>query len=401
MNFHTLLTSTVVILLGFAQVPAHAQKNYGPGVTDTEIKIGNTAAYSGPASVYSVGAKAIKSYFDKINDEGGINGRKLNFISLDDGFNPAKTVEQTRKLVEVDQVLMVVQPLGTAPVTAVHKYMNSKKVPQLFVGSGASKWGDPRNYPWTMGFIPDYVTEAKIVAKYIAKHKPDGKIGVLYQNDDLGRDFNRGLAEGLGARAATMLVAKVSYEITDPTVDSQIVALKDAGVDVLVTAALGKFASQSIKKVNELGWRPMHYLINASSSVGSVLKPAGLGNSVGIISSSYMKDPSDPQWQKTKELEDYMAWMKRYYPAADPNDWLVAWGYSAAQATVEVVRKAGNELTRENIMKQAANLDLALPMLLPGIRVKTSPDDYFPIDQMKIMTFNGTTWELAGEIFQR
>lgn len=388
--------------LAFAMcTTAVAQKEYSPGATDTEIKIGNTAAYSGPASAYSAGAKAIKAYFDKINDEGGINGRKLSFISLDDGYNPAKTVEHTRRLVERDKVLMIVQPLGTAPVSAVHKYMNVKKVPQLFIGSGASKWGDPENFPYTMGFIPDYQTEAKLFAQYILDNKPDAKIAVFYQNDDLGKDYNKGLEIGLGDRAKDMIVARASYEQSDPTIDSQIISLKASGADTLLNASIGKFASQSIKKAAEIDWHPLQYLTNSSSSIGAVLAPAGLENAKGILSANFLRDPTDPQWQTGKEYDDYVAWLKKYNPDADIQDWLVVWGYTAAQTIVEVIKQAGDKLTHDNIMAQAANLDINLPMLLPGVNVKTAPDDYYPIERMRFMKFNGKTWELFGDVYGR
>jgi branched-chain amino acid transport system substrate-binding protein len=380
---------------------AFAQKKYDPGASDTEIKIGNTSPYSGPLSAASSGAKAMKAYFDKINDEGGINGRKIVFLSLDDGYNPPKTVEQTRKLVEQEQVLMIVQPVGTAPVSAVQKYMNAKKVPQLFVASGARKWGDPKNFPYSMGFTPDYQTEALAFAEYLLENKPDAKIAVFHQNDDLGKEYLRGLEEGLGAKAKSMIVARASYEFTDPTIDSQIIALKASGADTLLNVSLGKFASQSIRKVAELGWKPTQYLIYGSSSIGGVLTPAGTENAVGILSGSVFRDPADPQWQKGKEYEDFLVWARKYNPNADLKDWLVVWGYTVAQTAVQVIRQAGDNLTHENIMKQAASLDLTLPMLLPGVNVKTSADDYFPVERMKMMRFNGTHWELFGKVYGR
>lgn len=380
---------------------AFAQKKYDPGASDTEIKIGNTSPYSGPLSAVSSGAKAMKAYFDKINDEGGVNGRKIVFLSLDDGYNPPKTVEQTRKLVEQEQVLMIVQPVGTAPVSAVQKYMNAKRVPQLFVASGARKWGDPKNFPYSMGFTPDYQTEARAFAEYLLESKPDAKIAVFHQNDDLGKEYLRGLEEGLGEKSKSMIVARASYEFTDPTIDSQIIALKASGADTLLNVSLGKFASQSIRKVAELGWKPTQYLIYGSSSIGGVLTPAGTENAVGILSGSVFRDPSDPQWQKGKEYEDFLAWARKYNPNADLKDWLVVWGYTVAQTAVQVIRQSGDNLTHENIMKQAASLDLPLPMLLPGVNVKTGADDYFPVERIKMMRFNGTHWQLFGKVYGR
>jgi branched-chain amino acid transport system substrate-binding protein len=383
------------------QTAAFAQKKYDAGASDTEIRIGNTTPYSGPVSASSSGAKAMKAYFDKINDEGGINGRKVVFVSLDDGYNPPKTVEQTRKLVEQEQVLLIVQPVGTAPVSAVQKYMNAKRVPQLFVASGARKWGDAKNFPYSMGFTPDYQTEARAFAEYLLENKPNARIAVFHQNDDLGKEYLRGLEDGLGARAKSMIVARASYEFTDPTIDSQIIALKASGADTLLNVSLGKFASLAIRKVAELGWKPTHYLINGASSIGGVLTPAGTDNAVGILSANVFRDPSDPQWQKGKEYDDFMAWVRKYHPTADLKDWLVVWGYTVAQTTVQVIRQAGDDLTHENIMKQASSLDLTLPMLLPGVNVKTGADDYFPVERLKMMRFNGTHWELFGKVYGR
>lgn len=384
-----------------AHTAAFAQKKYDPGASDTEIKIGNTAPYSGALSSASSGPKAMKAYFDKVNDEGGINGRKIVFVSLDDGYNPPKTVEQTRKLVEQEQALMIVASIGSPTSAAVQKYMNAKKVPQLFVASGTRKWGDPKAFPYSMGFTPDYYSEARIFAQYLLENKPAAKIAVFHQNDDVGKEFLAGLEEGLGAKAKSMIVGRASYEFTDPTIDSQIIALKASGADTLLNVSFGKFASQAIRKTAELGWKPTHYLINASSSIGGVLQPAGLDSAVGLISANFFRDASDPQWQKGKEYEDFVAWARKYNPSADLKDWLVVWGYTVAQATVQVIRQAGDNLTHENIMKQAASLDVALPMLLPGISVTTSADDYFPLERMKMMRFNGTYWELFGKVYGR
>ncbi|MGE0724265.1 MAG: ABC transporter substrate-binding protein [Alphaproteobacteria bacterium] len=394
------LHKAVPIALGLALMaaPAMAQKKYGPGASDTEIKIGNTNPYSGPASAYGTIGKSIANYFKKVNDEGGINGRKINFITLDDGYSPPKTVEQIRRLVEQDQVLAIFQPLGTPPNSAIHKYMNAKKVPQLFVATGATKWGDPKNFPWTIGWQPNYQTEAKIYAKYILTNKPDAKIAVLYQNDDYGKDYLHGFKDGLGAKAKTMIVAEASYEVTDPTVDSQIVTLKSSGADVFFNITTPKFAAQAIRKAYDIDWKPLHFLNNVSNSVGSVLTPAGLEKSVGIISSAYLKDPTDPQWKDDKAFQDWLAWMKKYNSDANVNDTFTVYGYSVAQTLVEVLKQCKDDLTRENVMKQAANLkNVTVPMLLPGVTINTGPNDFYPIEQMQLMKFNGKTWDLFGQ----
>jgi branched-chain amino acid transport system substrate-binding protein len=376
-----------------------AAGQYGPGVNDTEIKIGNTMPYSGPASAYGVIGKSEAAYFAMINDQGGVNGRKINFISRDDGYSPPKTVELVRKLVEEDQVLLMFEPLGTPPNTAIQGYLNDNKVPQLFVATGADKWNDPKQHPWTMGWQPSYRVEARIYARYILKNIPDAKIAVLYQNDDFGKDYIIGLREGLGDKADKMIVATKTYETTDPTVDSQIVALQGSGGDVLLTAAIPKFAAQAIRKVYDIGWKPTHFLSNVSISVASVMKPAGFEKSVDIISAAYGKDPTDPQWQDTPEYKEWLAWMKKYNSSANVADVLAAYGYNAACTMVAVLKASGDNLTRENIMKQAANIhDLKLPMLLPGIAVSTSADDFAPIKQMQLQKFDGTTWKLFGEV---
>jgi ABC-type branched-subunit amino acid transport system substrate-binding protein len=376
-----------------------AQKKYDTGATDTEIKIGDTKPYSGPASAYGTIGKAIAAYFDKVNAEGGVNGRKIKFISLDDGYNPAKTVEQVRKLVEEDEVLFVFNPLGTPSNTAIHKYMNQKKVPQLFVATGATKWGDPKNFPWTMGWQPNYQTEGKIYAAHILETNPNAKIGVLYQNDDYGKDYLKGLEDGLGDKAKTMIVSKVSYEVTDPTVDSQMVSLKASGADTFFNVTTPKFAAQAIKKAAEIGWKPAHYLNNVSSSVGSVLTPAGLDNSVGIITTQYGKDPTDPQWANDKGMQDWKAWMAKYYPSGDLKDASNVYGYSVAMTVVQVLKQCGDNLTRENVMKQAASLNMELPLSLPGINVKTSPNDFYPIEREQLARFDGKTWKLFGKVY--
>ena len=382
-------------------LPAMAQKKYDPGATDKEIKLGHIVPYSGPASAYGAIGRALAAYFAKVNAEGGVNGRQIKFISLDDGYNPAKTVEQTRKLVEEEEVLLLFQTLGTPPNTAIHKYMNSKKVPQLFVATGATIWGDYKNFPWTMGWQPNYQSEAKVYAAHILETKPNAKIAVLYQNDDYGKDYLKGFEDGLGDKAKTMIVARATYEVTDPTVDSQMVSLKASGADVFFNITTPKFGAQAIKKAAELGWKPLHYLNSVSSSVAAVLTPAGLEASTGLITAGYIKDPTDPQFQKGKEWDDWVAWMKQYHPQGALNDNFNVYGYSVGQTLVQVLKQAGDNLTRENIMKQAANLNMNLPMLLPGVNIKTAPDDFYPIEREQLMRFNGKTWELFGKVYGR
>jgi branched-chain amino acid transport system substrate-binding protein len=378
---------------------AFAAGQYGPGVSDTEIKIGNTMPYSGPASAYGAIGKAEAAYFTMINEQGGINGRKINFISRDDGYSPPKAVELVRQLVEQDQVLFLFQTLGTPSNTAIQGYLNDNKVPQLFVATGADKWNDPKNHPWTMGWQPSYRVEARIYARYILKNLPDAKIAVLYQNDDFGKDYLIGLREGLGAKADKMIVATQSYETTDPTVDSQVASLQGSGADVLLTAATPKFAAQAIRKVFDIGWKPTHFLTNVSISVKAVLQPAGPEKGVGIISAGYLKEPTDPQWKNTPEYNEWLDWMKKYNSSANVADGNNVYGYTVSQTMVDVLKAAGNNLTRENIMKQAANIHSEkLPMLLPGITVSTSPTDFAPIKQMQLEKFDGTTWQLFGEV---
>jgi len=380
---------------------ALAQKKYDPGANDKEIKIGGISPYSGPASAYGAIGKSISAYFDKINAEGGINGRMIKFISLDDGYNPAKTVEQARKLVEQEEVLILFQPLGTPPNSAIHKYMNDKKVPHLFVATGATKWGDPKGFPWTMGWQPNYQSESKVFAAHILDTKPNAKIAILYQNDDYGKDYLKGFEDGLGDKAKTMIVSKVTYEVTDPTVDSQMVTLKATGADTFFNITTPKFAAQAIKKAAEIGWKPTHYLNSVSASVGNVMIPAGAENGIGIFTASYLKDPTDPQFQKGKEWDDWLAWMKKYQPSADLKDVNNVYGYTVAQGLVQVLKQAGDNLTHENIMKQAASLDMNLPMLLPGVNVKTGPDDFFPIEREQLAKFDGKTWVLFGKVYGR
>ena len=380
---------------------ALAQKKYDTGATDKEIKIGGIHPYSGPASAYGAIGKAISAYFAKVNDEGGINGRKVNFIALDDGYNPAKTVEQARKLVEEEEVLLVFNPLGTPPNSAIHKYMNTKKTPHLFLATGATKWGDPKNFPWTMGWQPNYQSESKVFAAHLLDTKPNAKVAILYQNDDYGKDYLKGFEDGLGDKAQSMIVSKISYEVTDPTIDSQMVSLKASGADTFFNITTPKFAAQAIKKAAEIGWKPTHYLNSVSASVGSVMNPAGPENGVGIFTASYIKDPTDPQFQKGKEWDDWLAWMKKYNTAGDLKDVNAVYGYTVAQGLVQVLKQAGDNLTRENIMKQAASLDMQLPMLLPGVNVKTGPDDFYPIEREQLARFDGKTWQLFGKVYGR
>jgi branched-chain amino acid transport system substrate-binding protein len=401
MKLQTLKLLAVCVALSTAGTLALAQKKYDPGATDKEIKVGHLNPYSGPASAYGAIGKAIGAYFDKVNAEGGINGRMVKFISLDDGYNPAKTVEQTRKLVEEDEVLLIFQPLGTPSNSAIHKYMNTKKVPQLFVATGATKWGDPKNFPYTMGWQPPYAAEGRIYAQHILETKPNAKIGILYQNDDYGKDYLKGFEDGLGDKAKSMIVSKVTYEVTDPTVDSQMVTLKASGADTFFNITTPKFAAQAIKKAAEIGWKPTHYLNNVSVSVSSVMTPAGVENGIGIFTASYIKDPNDPQFQKGKEWDDWVAWMKKYHPSGSMTDNFNVYGYTVAQTLAQVLKQAGDNLTRDNVMKQAASLDMTLPMLLPGVNVKTGPDDFFPIERVRLSRFDGKTWILFGKVYGR
>jgi ABC-type branched-subunit amino acid transport system substrate-binding protein len=378
---------------------ALAQKKYDTGATDTEIKIGNIMPYSGPASAYGVIGKTEAAYFKKINDAGGINGRKINFISYDDGYSPPKTVEQARKLVESDEVLFVFNSLGTPPNSAIHKYMNSKKVPQLFVATGATKWNDPKDFPWTMGWQPNYQSETQIYAKYILKEKPGAKIAVLFQNDDYGKDYLKGLKDGLGAKAASMIIAEESFETTEPTVDNHIVKLKATGADIFVNISTPKFAAQAIKKMSEVGWKPLHFLNNVAASVGSVIKPAGYENSQDIISAAYLKDASDPQWDNDPGMKEFYAFLAKDFPEGNKLDGSVVVGYGVSQTLVKVLQMCGDNLTRENIMKQAASLkDFRTEVLLPGIKINTGPDDFAPISQLQLMRFKGEKWDLFGDV---
>ena len=393
------IASAALIVLAASSSGALAQKKYDTGATDTEIKIGNIMPYSGPASAYGVIGKTEEAYFKKINAEGGINGRKINFISYDDGYSPPKTVEQARKLVESDEVLLIFNSLGTPPNSAIHKYMNAKKVPQLFVATGATKWNDPKDFPWTMGWQPSYQSETQIYAKYILKEKPNAKIAVLYQNDDYGKDYLKGLKDGLGAKAASMIVAEESYETTEPSVDSHIVKLKSSGADIFVNISTPKFAAQAIKKMAEIGWTPLHFLNNVSASVGSVIKPAGFQNAQGIISAAYLKDPSDPQWDNDAGMKEFLTFLEKDFPEGNKLDASVVVGFGVTQTLIQVLKQCGDNLTRENIMKQAANLkDFRTEVLLPGIKINTSATDFAPISQLQLMKFTGERWVLFGDI---
>jgi branched-chain amino acid transport system substrate-binding protein len=380
-------------------LPAYADKKYDAGASDSEIKIGNTNPYSGPASSYSVVGKTEAAFFKMINEQGGINGRKINFISYDDGYSPPKTVEQVRKLVESDGVLFLFNTLGTPTNSAIHKYVNQKKVPHLFIASGATKWGDPKNFPWSIGWQPNYQSEGQIYASYITANHANGKIAVLYQNDDYGKDYLKGLKDGLGDKGKSMIVAEAPYETTDPTVDSQVVSLKSSGADVFVNITIPKFAAQAIRKVAEIGWSPVHILNSVSNTVGGTLQPAGLENAKGLISDFYLKDPTDPTWQNDAAFKQWSAFMDQYYPDGDKTNNNIVYAYSVAQSLVEVLKRCGDDLTRDNIMKQAASVkDLELPMLLPGIKLNTSPTDFFPVKQVQMARFNGERWELFGPV---
>jgi branched-chain amino acid transport system substrate-binding protein len=377
---------------------ANAQKKYGPGVSDTEIILGQTMPYSGPASAYGTIGKADAAYIAMINDQGGVNGRKIKLISLDDGYSPPRTVEQMRKLVEDDHVLLDFNSLGTPTNSAIQRYLNQHKVPQLFVATGATKWGDPKHFPWTMGWQPTYQTEGRIFATYILQTKPDAKIGVLYQDDDYGKDYVKGLEEGLGGKAAKMIVKELSYEVTDPTIDSQIITLQASGANVFYDIATPKFAAQAIAEAYDIGWKPLHFLNSVSASVAAVLRPAGLDKSIGVMTAEYAKDPTDPQWQNDAGYKQWVAWMNKYYPDGDKTDAFNVYGYNVTATLVQVLKQCGNDLTRENVMKQAAHLDFEEPMLLPGVKVHTTPSDFFPIQEMQLARFDGKTWQRFGQV---
>ena len=396
------ILSTLGLITVLAGSAAFAEKKYDTGANDMEIKIGQTMPYSGPNSAYGTIGRAEAAYFKMINDQGGINGRKINFITLDDAFSPPKTVEQVRKLVEDEQVLLLFQALGTATNSAIHKYMNARKVPQLFVSTGATKWGDPEHFPWTMGWQPNYQTEAHIYAKYLLQNKRDARIAVLYANDDFGKDYLKGLHDGLGQLANSLIIKESSYEFSDPTVDSQLVTLQSSGADTLFIIAGPKAAAQAIRKVSELGWKPLTFITNVSTSVAAVLEPAGLEKSVGLITARYMKDPTDPEWKNDAAMKVWREWMIKYFPDGNLADISNIYGYAAAQTLVQVLKQCGDDLTRGNVMRQAANLkNLELPVLLPGIKLNTSPTDFYPIEQLQLARFDGKRWVQFGELIGR
>ncbi|MGY2850744.1 ABC-type branched-subunit amino acid transport system substrate-binding protein [Bradyrhizobium sp. USDA 4509] len=395
------LLAATALAIALSVTSATAQKKYDIGATDTEIKIGQTVPFSGPASVYAGIGKTQAAYMKMINDQGGINGRKLNLIQYDDAYSPPKAVEQVRKLVEGDEVLFTFQIIGTPSNAAVQKYLNARKVPQLLASTGASRFSDPQNAPWTIAFNPNYQSEGRIYAKYILANHPNAKIGIFYQNDDLGRDYITGLKSGLGDKAASMIVTEVSYELTDPTVDSQIVKLKAAGVDLVYDASTPKFAAQAIRKIADLNWNPVHILDINASPVSATLKPAGLDISKGIISTNYGKDPADPQWKDDPGVKAYFAFMDKYYPEGDKLNTVNTYGYSTAELLIQVLKQCGDDLTRENLMKQVTSLKKFVPSLaLPGMSITTGPNDYRINKQMQMMKFNGERWELFGPIIE-
>jgi branched-chain amino acid transport system substrate-binding protein len=373
--------------------PAAPKGRYDLGVTDTEIKIGQTIAYSGPASAYGTVGRVQAAYFKRLNEQGGINGRKIEFVSVDDAYSPAKAVEQARKLVEQDQVFLLFSPLGTPSNSAIHKYMNTKGVPQLFVASGATKWGDPKNYPWTMGFLPSYREEGRTYGQHIRATRPKAKVGVLYQNDDFGKDYLTGLREGLGDRASA-IVKELTYEVTDASVDSQMQTLKSSGADTFVNITTPKFAAMAIRKAFDSNWKPMQYLTNVSASVGAVLQPAGLDRSTGLVTILFLKDTSDKKYESDPAMQEYAAFLKKYYPDGHLVDATNLWGYVSAQMLEHVLKQCGDELTRANVMKQAASLkEYSTPLMIPGVKVNTSADDFFIFEKLQLARFNGTNWE--------
>lgn len=395
----TLLAGAAAVALAVVAAPATAQKKYGPGASDTEIKLGQTMPYSGPASAYGTIGKLEQAYFKMINDNGGINGRKINLISLDDGYSPPKAVEQVRRLVEQDEVLALFQTLGTPSNSAIHKYVNAKKVPHLLLATGATKWADPKNFPWTIGFNLSYQAEGVIYAKYLLKEKPNAKIAILYQNDDYGKDLLKGVKDGLGQKGAKMIVAEATYEVSDPTVDSQIVTLQGSGADTFIDITTPKFSAQAIRKAYDSGWKPLHIINNVGASVGSVLVPAGLDKSTGLLTMQYYKDPNDPQWKDDPAMLEWRAFMGRYYKEGDPKDASNLYAYLAAQTMVQILKQCGDNLTRENVMKQAANIkNLKLPLMLPGMALNSTPTDFALVKQGQLARFTGTLWQGFGEV---
>jgi branched-chain amino acid transport system substrate-binding protein len=384
--------------LVLAVVPAKAQKQYDPGASDTEIRIGTTTPYSGPASAYSAGAMSIGAYFAMVNEQGGVNGRKINFISLDDAYSPPKTVEQIRRLIESDEVMFLVNPVGTATNMSVVKYINQKKVPHLFVGSGATVFNDPEHYPWTLGWTPHYTSEAEIYAKYILSTKPDARIGILAQNDDLGRDYTNGLKHGLGDRAASMIVSYQTYNTSDPTVDSQVVSLKTAGADVFLIFGVPKFAAQAIRKAYDIDWHPQEFVSSVGSSIAGAIRPAGFEAAKGVITAAYMKDPADPQWRDDPAMKAWNVWMDKYNPHIDKSDYYAPYGYNIGYAVVQLIKQCGDNLTRANLMDHASHMDMELPLLLPGIRLRTTPSDHRPIQQVRLVRFDGQRYVLFSDV---
>jgi branched-chain amino acid transport system substrate-binding protein len=376
---------------------AHAQKAYGPGVSDSEIKLGQSTPLSGPASAFGAGAgRAVVGYFEMLNEQGGINGRKINFTQLDNAYSAPKAIEQSRKLVEDVGVLAEVGTIGTVPNVAIQKFLNSKQVPQLFITAGGRRFNDPKTFPWTVPLYPDFETEGRVVAKYILKTKPDAKIGVLYQNDDYGKDYLKGLRAGLGEKSS-LIVAEASYELADPTIDSQIVQLKSAGVDTLIEQSSSKAAAQSIRKVHELDWHPLHVIGGSTASIETILKPAGLDASKGLVTTQFLKQPSDPAWANDDEVKAYKEFLKKYAPSANPDDYSVLVAYMNVHAVALALKKCGDQLTRDNLIHQALSLHgERLPMMLPGISISTKPDDYTPFKALQIATFDGTSWTLSG-----
>jgi branched-chain amino acid transport system substrate-binding protein len=392
-------TALVTAVATLTSGAALAQKTYDTGASDTEIKIGNIMPYSGPASAYGIIGKTEEAYFKMINDKGGINGRKINFVSYDDGYSPPKAVEQVRKLVESDEVLAVFNPLGTPSNSAIQKYLNAKKIPQLFVATGATKWNDAKNFPWTMGWQPSYQSEAQIYAKWLLKEKPDAKVAILYQNDDFGKDYLKGTKDGFGAKASSMIVMEESYEVSEPSIDGHIVKIKAANPDVLLIYTTPKFGAQTIKKTAELSWKPLQIITNVSASVGSVMKPAGLEASQGVLSAAYAKDGADPRWNDDPGMKKWAEFLDKYVPGADKTDSSVVYGYGAAQTLAKALEQCGDNLTRANLMKQAASLkDFTPDTLLPGIKINTGPSDFAPISQLQMQRFKGEKWEQFGEI---
>jgi branched-chain amino acid transport system substrate-binding protein len=391
--------SLLALAASLVAAPALAADNNAPGVTATEIRIGQTMPYSGPASAYGVIGRSELAYLAMINEKGGIDGRKINLLSLDDGYSPPKTFEQTRRLVEQDKVAFIFSSLGTPTGVVVHKYLNQHDVPQLFQASGATFWADPEHFPWTMGWQPNYQTEGAIYGRYLLQHDPKAKIAVLYQNDDAGRDYFKGFKNGLGPDAAKkMIIAVKTYEVTDPTIDSQIVSLQDSGATILFDNTTPKFAAQAIRKTYDIGWKPTHFLMSVASSVAAVMQPAGFEKSQGIITAQYTKDPNDPQWANDPAMKQWVAFMKKYYPQGDTADGFNVYGYSVAQTLVQLLKQCGNDLSRANIMKQAAKMNMTLPLLLPGIHIHTGPKDFSPIKQMRLARFEGKRWVLFGPV---